>query len=66
METRPSWLLEAIALGQLICVLERQLDQLTYNYKNASGGVQKELSQLWLRKAQLERTRGEISLSEGA
>ena len=58
-DSRPPWILEAIAIGKLICVLERELDKLSYDYKNASREVQRQLSQLWLQKAQLERTRGE-------
>jgi len=58
-DSRPPWILEAISIGKLICVLESELDKLNYDYKNASREVQRQLSQLWLQKAQLERTRGE-------
>jgi hypothetical protein len=57
-DTRAPYIIEAVEIGRTICILEGQLETLKYNFNNSANSIQKELSQLWLRKGQLERIYG--------
>lgn len=57
-DTRPQAIIEAMQLTRRDLALEKDLDTLDYNYKNARSQILNEMSRIQLRLGELTRTHG--------
>ena len=57
-DTRPAFIVEALALTRRDIDLEKDLDVLDYNYKNARSHILNEQSKIQMRIGELRRTEG--------
>lgn len=63
-DTRPQAILEAMSLTRRDMDLEKDLDVLDYNYKNARSTILNEMSKVRMRLGELTRTHGINALAK--
>lgn len=57
-DTRPREIIEALELEKRAIDLEKDLDNLQYNFKKARNAILNELTKIRLREGELSRTHG--------